>query len=112
MLFLRPHLFLVIMIKHVVMWKLKESAAGADKATNAASLKQKLEGLKVLIPQIRHLEVGINFAAGDAAWDVVLITEFGSKEDLAIYINHPDHQSLVGFVSEIRTERAVVDAEI
>ena len=100
------------MIKHVVMWKLKEMAAGNNKAANAKLLKVRLEMLKNLIPQIQSLEEGINCAESEAAWDVVLITEFNSISDLEIYINHPDHKSLVKFVSEIRTDRAVVDAEL
>lgn len=94
------------------MWKLKEMAAGNNKAANAKLLKEKLEALKNLIPQIQSLEVGINCAESEAAWDVVLLTEFNSKAELDIYINHPDHKSLVKFVSEIRIERAVVDAEL
>ena len=31
------------MIKHIVMWKLKEQAEGADRATNALKLKALLE---------------------------------------------------------------------
>ena len=33
------------MIKHIVMWKLKEFAEGAGKAANAAIIKQRLEAL-------------------------------------------------------------------
>lgn len=100
------------MIKHVVMWKLKDTAAGASKLENAKKLKAKLEHLKKTISQVRSLEVGLNFSQDNAAYDVVLITEFANKKDLEIYINHPDHQALKDFVTQIRDLRVIVDYEL
>jgi hypothetical protein len=97
------------MIKHVVMWKLKEFAEGVDRAVNVQRLKDKLQGLTSTIPQIVHLEVGINMLASDAAYDVVLISAFKNEQDLNIYQNHPDHRAVADFVGKIRESRAVVD---
>ena len=36
------------MIKHIVMWRLKNEAAGATKEVNALKLKESLESLKDL----------------------------------------------------------------
>ena len=47
------------MIRHIVMWKLKESAEGASRAENAVRLKEKLEGCRNIVPGILHLEVGL-----------------------------------------------------
>ncbi len=33
------------MVKHIVMWKLKDEAHGNDKATNAKMIKESLEAL-------------------------------------------------------------------
>ncbi len=38
------------MLKHVVMWKLKDEAEGADRATNARRVKAALESLRGRIP--------------------------------------------------------------
>ena len=38
------------MIKHIVMWKLKDEAEGSDKQTNAKIMKSKLEALWDLVP--------------------------------------------------------------
>ena len=97
------------MIKHVVMWKLKDFAEGADKARNAKRLKIELEALKSTIPQIFHLEVGINILASDAAYDVVLFSVFKNERDLDIYQNHPDHRAVAEFVGMVRQSRVVVD---
>jgi hypothetical protein len=97
------------MIKHVVMWKLKDFAEDADRARNAKRIKIELEALKNTIPQIFHLEVGINLLESDAAYDVVLFSVFKTEKDLELYQNHPDHRAVAQFVSSVNTSRVVVD---
>ena len=41
------------MIKHIVMWKLKEHAEGADKATNLAWAQALLLSCAPVVPGIR-----------------------------------------------------------
>jgi len=100
------------MIKHIVIWKLKDSARGVSKDQNALELKSVLEDLKNKISVIKQIEVGINFNKSSAAYDVVLYSEFDSQQDLQAYQKHPDHVKVVDFVNEIRDDRAVVDYEI
>ena len=45
------------MIKHIVMFRLKDSAEGHSKAENARKLKILLESLKEKIPVVKCLEV-------------------------------------------------------
>ena len=100
------------MIKHIVMWKLKESAEGFTKAENAKRMKKWLEDLKLSIPEIKKLEVGINFNSSAVAFDVVLYNEFENKNALEIYQDHPEHIKFKNKINTIRTERTVVDYEI
>lgn len=97
------------MIKHLVMWKLKDVAEGATKEQNARKMKTDLEALKQTIPQIRHLEVGRNFLPSDFSYDVALYSEFETEEDLALYQKHPEHRRIGAFVEKIRESRVVVD---
>ena len=97
------------MIKHIVMWKIKEEHEGIKKDDLLVRLKSVLEDLKTKVPQIKELEVGFNCNPSDAAFDVVLYSVFNNVEDLEIYQKHPDHVKVAGFVSEIRTDRKVVD---
>jgi hypothetical protein len=97
------------MIKHVVMWKLKDYAEEADKTRNAKRIKIELEALKNTIPQIFHLEVGINVLESDAACDVVLFSVFKNEKDLELYQNHPDHRAVAEFVAKVKESRFVVD---
>ena len=47
------------MVKHIVMWKIKETN-GLTKEQTAQQIKEALEGLNGKIEGLRHLEVGID----------------------------------------------------
>ncbi len=100
------------MIKHIVLWKLKENAEGKSKKENALQIKKILEDLKNVIPQITELEVGINFNDSTAAYDVALYSIFQTVKDLDTYQNHPDHVKAADVIGKLREERVVVDYEV
>lgn len=100
------------MIKHIVMWKLKEEALGNSKKENALLIKDKLEALRGQIPEILDLEVGIDFLESEQSYDIVLVSTFASKEALDIYQKHPKHVEVGAFVGEVRFARTVVDYEV
>ena len=93
------------MVRHIVMWKLKEE----NKAENARLLKEKLEGLVGIIPEIKELEVGININDDSAAYDAALNSVFCSLEDLEKYQKNPNHAAVSEFCKSIRISRVVVD---
>ena len=99
------------MVKHIVLWKLKEEAHGNDKATNAKLIKEKLEDLSGKIEGLLKIEVGIDFL-GNNNYDVVLYSELASREALDIYQAHPLHQAVLPFVKEAVSDRKAVDYEI
>jgi len=100
------------MIKHIVMWSLKDEYNGRSKAMLAQDLEKVLLDLKNKIPQLKKIEVGHNEINFDRNNDLAIVTEFESFEDLAIYANHPDHLKVVAFVREISTARAAIDFTI
>ncbi len=97
------------MIRHIVMWKLKDFAEGCSKEENARTIKARLEALKDKIAGIRHLEVGINSISSEMSYDAVLITEFADIQALEAYKKHPEHVKVSEFVTKVRENRAVVD---
>lgn len=99
------------MIKHIVMWRLKDEALGNDKQTNAQLIKDKLEALAGEIAEIRAIEVGIDFSSTSSSCDVVLYSEFDSKEALDAYQVHPKHEDVKDFVGQVCCERYLVDYE-
>lgn len=97
------------MIKHIVMFKFKEWAEGDDRSTNIKALKAKLEVLPAQIGDIKSFEVGINFLEASVAYDLVLLSEFESKEALYRYQKHPEHIKVADFVGKACESRIVVD---
>lgn len=95
------------MLKHIVMFKMKEEAAG-----RIEELKKELDALKNKIPEIRGFEVGFNISRSETSYDLVLVSEFRSKEDLEAYRIHPEHQKIIELLSQVCSERRVVDYEI
>ncbi len=100
------------MIKHIVAWKLQDTAQGFSKAENMQRIKQELEGLVDKIDDIKHLEVGLNFNTSDAAYDLILSSEFESRKTFDMYQKHPEHVRVAKFVNDVKLKRVVVDYEI
>jgi hypothetical protein len=94
------------------MWRLKEASDFGSKEEIAKEAKIRLEGLKDKIKEIVSIEVGINFNPSDMAYDLVLYSEFKSKEDLDTYQEHPEHLKVATFIRANIVSRAVVDYEI
>jgi hypothetical protein len=99
------------MVKHIVVWTLRDEFEGMDKAGIAKEMKSKLENLKSLIPEIKHLEVGINTAYPEKNADIVLVSDFENMEALDKYIGHPEHIKAGAFVKQVVLSRASVDYE-
>jgi len=94
------------------MWKLREFPSREDKLKTARNLRQKLLEMKKSIKQIKTIEVGINAEKASASnYDVILITQFASMEDLQGYKTHPAHQELVDYLQTIRELRSAIDYE-
>lgn len=98
------------MIKHIVMWKIKEDTDHGTKQEVMEKIKIELEDLKEMIEDIVEIEVGINFEPSEMAYDVVLYSVFKDNEGLEAYQKHPAHQR-VGkeLVSQVSAGRVVVD---
>jgi hypothetical protein len=99
-------------IKHIVMWKLKHQAEGADKVANMARMKALLEGCRNLVPGMGAFEVGLATPGLEATYDVVLYSEFADAAALDAYQHHPQHVALKPFIGALRLERQCVDYEM
>lgn len=100
------------MIKHIVMWKLKDFAEGADKAANMEKMKQKLASCAKLVPGTLKFEVALAQPGLEATYDVVLYSEFDSKESLDAYADHPVHVAVKPFIGAVRLERQCMDYQV
>jgi len=100
------------MIKHIVMFRLKESALGRSKNENLQELKILLESLQEKIPVVKCLEVGINMGKSASASDIALYSEFDDIKALEEYRIHPEHVKVVEFIDKICSERRVADYKV
>lgn len=98
------------MIKHIVMWKLKDDLINKDEIS--LEIKKQIEELKGKIEGIIGLEIGVNFEASEQAYDIVLYSKFNSKESLDFYQNHEEHIKVAKFIKSVVKSRVVVDYEI
>ena len=79
------------MIKHVILWKLREDLSDAEKAAVKAAIKEGLEGLAGQIPGLLDIQVNIDALPSSANADLMLDTTFESAEALKGYSKHPAH---------------------
>ncbi len=100
------------MIKHIVMWKLKDFAEGKDRAANALEMKRRLDECARLSAGTLAFEVAIAQPGLEATYDVVLYSEFTDRAALAEYSDHPVHQAVKPFIGAVRSERQCMDYEV
>lgn len=94
------------MIRHIVMWRLKEE----NKEANKLEIKKRLLSLEGKIAELKSISVEFNLPEANAAnYDVVLLTEFNNFQDLDIYANHPLHLEVVSFIKSVVSERVAID---
>lgn len=93
------------------MWKLKDTAHGNDKTTNAQLVKEKLEALEGKIEGLVSIEAGVD-VLGKGNYDIVLNSVVKDMEALDFYQNHPLHQAILPFIREAVEMRCAVDYEV
>ena len=99
------------MVKHVVMFKLKEFASPVEKQAKLDEIKLGLESLFDKIDVLRKIEVKFN-TNPEETWDFILITELDSLADVNTYANHPEHLAVAKtIIGPVKADRACVDYE-
>jgi heme-degrading monooxygenase HmoA len=100
------------MLKHIVMWKLKDQAEGQERAANARRMKELLDACAGIVPGILKFEVALAQPGLEATYDVVLYSEFADRAALDAYQDHPQHVALKPFIGAVREARQCMDYEI
>lgn len=78
------------MVKHVILWKIKEDKTEEEKAVIKANVKKGLEGLAGQIPGLLEIKVQTESLSTSTA-DLMLDSSFESEEALKGYATHPAH---------------------
>ena len=93
------------MVKHIVVYKLKEDVNKEEAVKIIASVLEPLVGK---IPGLLHMEVRRAFQGMDYA----LYSEFESREDLANYASHPLHLEAKSHFHHFIDTRVAADYEL
>lgn len=100
------------MVKHVILWTLKEELSKEEKETVKQEIKAGLEGLAGQIPRLVDIQVNIHGLASSNA-DLMLDSSFETEEALKGYSVHPAHVAVAdGKVRPYTASRVCLDYEI
>lgn len=100
------------MVRHIVMFKLKEFDTPEAKQAKMVEIKTRLEALIDKVEVLRKIEVHFNVNP-DETWDIILLTELDNLADVNTYANHPEHVAVAkGIIGPVKADRACVDYEL
>ncbi len=100
------------MVKHVIVWTLKDEYSAEEKENIKKGIKEGLEGLKGKIPGLVDIKVNINGLASSNA-DLMLDSTFETEEALKGYSVHPEHVAVAnGKVRPYTAVRSCLDFEV
>ncbi len=99
------------MVKHVILWKIKEEYSEEEKQRIKNDAKRELEALVGKIEGLKTLTIETSGLATSNA-DMMLYSEFSSEEALKGYAKHPLHCAAAdGFVRPYIESRLCLDFE-
>ena len=100
------------MVKHVILWNLKDELGAEEKESIKKGIKEGLEGLKGKIPGLLEIKVNINPLASSNC-DVMLDSSFEDEASLKGYAVHPEHVAVAdGKVRPYTKSRVCMDYEV
>ena len=100
------------MVKHVILWTLKEEYSPEQKAAIKADIKQQLEALAGQIPGLLDIRVNIDPLPSSNA-DLMLDSVFESEAALKGYAIHPAHVAAAdGYIRPFTATRLCLDFEV
>ena len=73
------------MVKHIILWQLKDELQGEEKASVKQGIKEGLEGLRGVIPGLLEIKVHTEGLPSSNA-DVMLDSSFTDEEALKGYV--------------------------
>lgn len=100
------------MVKHVILWTLKDEFGAEENERIKAGIKEGLESLAGKIPGLVDIHVNTQGLASSTA-DLMLDSTFESEQALQGYAKHPEHVAVADTkVRPFTATRACLDYEI
>ena len=99
------------MVKHIILWQLREELSAEEKANIKREIKSGLETLVGKIPGLLAVNVQIEGLASSNA-DLMLDSSFEDEAALKLYATHPEHVAVAdGKVRPYTKTRVCLDFE-
>lgn len=100
------------MVKHVILWTLKDTLSDAEKEEVKKGIKEGLEGLKGQVPGLVEIKVYTEGLPSSNA-EVMLDSTLEDEESLKGYAVHPAHVAVAnGKVRPYTATRTCMDFQI
>ena len=100
------------MVKHIILWQLKDELSAEEKKVIKAEMKESLEALVGKVPGLLDVKVQIEGIASSNA-EVMLDTSFVDEAALKVYATHPEHVAVAdGKVRPYTKTRMCLDFEV
>lgn len=100
-----------MMVRHVILWQLKDSLSAEEKASVKAGIKEHLESLVGVVPGLVSVDVHTEGLASSNV-DVMLDCSLESEEALKGYAVHPAHVAVADtYVRPYTATRNCIDFE-
>lgn len=100
------------MVKHIILWNLKDEFSADEKAEIKKGIKEGLEGLSGKIPGLIEIKVNTLGLESSTA-DLMLDSTFESAEALKNYSTNPLHREVANTkVRPFTSSRSCLDFEI
>ena len=79
------------MVKHIILWRLREDLTAEEKENVKKDIKAGLEGLAGRIPGLLDIRVNVDGRLETSNADVMLDSTFTDEAALRAYAVHPEH---------------------
>ena len=93
------------MVKHIILWNLKDSLSEEEKIQIKKAIKEGLESLQGVVPGLTDIKVQIDGRLSSSNADLMLECTLESEEALKGYAVHPAHVAIAN--SRVRPFTAI-----
>ena len=101
------------MVKHIILWRLRDELAPEEKQHVKQDIKAGLEGLAGRIPGLLSISVNVVGRLDSSNADIMLDSTFTDEASLKAYAVHPEHVAVAdGKVRPYTSLRTCLDFEV
>ena len=101
------------MVKHIILWRLRDDLAPEEKQHVMQDIKAGLEGLAGRIPGLLSISVNVDGRLDSSNADIMLDSTFTDEASLKAYAVHPEHVAVAdGKVRPYTSLRTCLDFEV